>query len=147
MDGSSMKTDYRHRVKLPPTCSPADQHLEFRTKTGVVIARGYVRVEFGGRGPYIEFAPGQIVNEAIRYVDNPSHRYYHEYRSIDGSNVKLYLQRRPVNYARYVPEMWYVSPFDLITDKYELVTPRNVEQSLLPGLAEWLTDGRGRGST
>lgn len=59
-----MRTDYRERVKLPPFCGPVDEQLEFRTKTGLVLARGYVRVEFGKRGPYIEFRPSQIVHES-----------------------------------------------------------------------------------
>jgi hypothetical protein len=43
-----MRTNYRERVKLPPFCTPADEQLEFRTTTGLILARGYVRVEFGG---------------------------------------------------------------------------------------------------
>jgi hypothetical protein len=91
-----MATDYRQRVKLPPQCRPEDERLEFRTRAGLVIARGYVRVEFGGRGPYIEFAPGQIIHEAVHRI-NARWIQYTEYRSNDSSNVKLYLQREPVN--------------------------------------------------
>jgi hypothetical protein len=116
-----MKTDYHERVKLPPFCDAADEHLEFRTKSGTILARGYVRVEFGGRGPYIEFAPGQIVREAIHYVEDAPWVQYHGYRSNDASNVKLYLQRQPVDYAHYEPGKWYISPFELVTDKYPVL--------------------------
>src|SRR5208337_5671125 len=118
-----MRTDYRERVKLPPFCTPADEQLEFRTMTGLILARGYVRVEFGGRGPYIEFSPCQIVHEAIKHV-GAKWVQYSEFRSTDAGKVKLYFQKQKVDYANYVPGMWYISPFDLTTDKYpELVVP------------------------
>jgi hypothetical protein len=120
---ASKRTNYRKRVLLPEFSDPGDSALEFRTNTGLVIARGYVRVEFGGRGPYIEFRPDQIVTENIRKIDAP-HYWFHEYRSNDEANVMLYLQREGVDYAHYVPGLWYVSPFDLTTDRYPvLVTP------------------------
>jgi hypothetical protein len=105
-----------------------------------VIARGYNRVEFGERGPYVEFANSQIVHEAIHRVPAKWIQYT-EYRSNDSSNVKLYLQRRPVKYAHYEPGFWYVLPFDLITDKYpELVSPLEKNTgTLLPGLEEFLS--------
>ena len=129
-----MATDYRQRVKLPPFCTPEDQRLEFRTRTGLVLARGYVRVEFGGRGPYIEFSPCQIVHEAIKPI-KAKWVQYSEFRSTDISNVKLYFQKQTVDYANYVPGMWYISPFDLTTNKYpELVAPIGSGLPLLPGL-------------
>ena len=129
-----MRTDYRKRVKLPSQCTPGDERLEFRTRTGLVLARGYVRVEFGGRGPYIEFAAAHIVQDAIHRVEAKWIQYT-EYRSNDSSNVKLYFQHQPVNYARYVPGLWYISAFDLVTDGYgELVKPiEKDKQQLLPG--------------
>lgn len=130
-----MKTDYRARVKLPPFCNRRDDVLEFRTRSGLVLARGYTRVEFGERGPYIEFAPRQIVLEVIHHIERRWAKYYEEYRSNDESNVKLYLQLQPVTYAHYVPGQWYVSPFDLVTDQYpELVEPLKKDLSLLSGL-------------
>ena len=121
-------------MKLPPFCDSSDECLEFSTRTGLVLARGYVRVEFGARGPYIEFASAQIVREAIRHVE-AKWVQYDEYRSRDESNVKLYFQWQPVQYAVYKPGMWYISPFDLRTTKYpELVAPRSSGVPLLPGL-------------
>jgi hypothetical protein len=91
-------------------------------------------VEFGGRGPYIEFWPFQIVREAIKHVA-ADWVQYDEYRSIDTISVKLYCQRQPVKYAVYIPGMWYISPFDLTTNKYpELVSPLSSGLPLLPGL-------------
>ena len=133
-----MATDYRQRVMLPPQCTAEDERLEFRTQTGLVIACGYVRVEFGGRGPYIEFSSSQIVQASIHRIEAKWIQYT-EYRSNDSSNVKLYLQRKPVNYAHYVPGLWYVSPFDVETDKYpELVIPVVKDFGpILPGLEEF----------
>ena len=124
----------RQRVKLPPSCTAEDDQLEFCTRTGLVLARGYVRVEFGGRGPYIEFRPSQIVQESIKHVE-AKWVQYSEFRSTDAGNVKLYFQKQTVKYANYVPGMWYISPFDLTTDKYpELVAPISAGWPALPGL-------------
>lgn len=123
-DNCKMKPDqWNQWIKGTPLefCPPGET-LEFLTKTGLVIAHGYVRVEFGGRGPYIEFTPEQIVKQAIHYVDDQSHRYYDEYRSNDASNVKLYFQRRSVSYAKYVVGKWYVSPSDVNWRRYALLT-------------------------
>jgi hypothetical protein len=129
-----MRTNYRERVNLSPFCSVEDEQLEFRTRTGLVLAHGYVRVEFGGRGPYIEFRPCQIVHESIKHVE-AKWVQYSEFRSTDASNVELYFQKQTVNYANYVPGMWYISPFDLTTNKYpELVAPISAGLPLLPGL-------------
>jgi hypothetical protein len=129
-----MTTNYRERVKLPPFCTTEDERLEFRTQSGLALARGYVRVEFGGRGPYIEFRPSQIIPESIKHL-KAKWVQYSEFRSTDTSNVKLYFQKQTVNYANYVPGMWYISPFDLTTNKYpELVAPIGSGLPLLPGL-------------
>jgi len=44
--------------------------------------------------------------------------YYNEYRSSDHSWVKIYQQKKCVNYADYIIGMWYMSPFDLTTHEY-----------------------------
>jgi hypothetical protein len=115
---------YRARVRLPEICTAEDAGLEFSTKTGLIVAHGYVRVEFGGRGPYIEFRPDQMVQDAIHYIQGTRHIYFHEYRTNDEANVMLYLQRRSVAYAVYHPGLWYASPSELVTTKYDpLVLP------------------------
>lgn len=72
----------------------------------------------GQRGPYVEFKVDQIYWNAFEI---PIDKYwkiesdqvdYLEYRSyLD--NVKLYYQKRTVNYADYKIDMCYISPFEL----------------------------------
>jgi hypothetical protein len=112
------------QVVLPPF--PEREGVEFFTYSGTLIARGYTRVVFGGRGPYVEFSTEQIVQAALvvpelerwRFTSSNPHFYYWEYRSNDPSNVKVYLQRRLVDYADYRVGMWYISPFELHTREY-----------------------------
>jgi len=79
------------------------------TQAGLLIARGYDRVEEGDRGPYVEFNHEQIVHDSIRRI-HAVHYYFDEYRSNCASNVMVYLQRMPVSYANYVVGKYYISP-------------------------------------
>lgn len=120
----AMKTDYRKRVVIPHDGDPA---MRLYTSSGLLVAVGYVRVEFGGRGPYVEFAPDQVQKDNLRpispiYYDTEGRqhkrKYYDEYRTNDAANVMVYLQRRDdVKYADYRVGMYYLSPFDLFTEE------------------------------
>ncbi len=90
------------------------------TKSGIVVATGFSRIVHGGRGAYVEFSDKQInqVNLEIppdqlwrlnkEYTDKI---YYTEWRTKD--KIKVYHQKRTVDYADYKPGMWYISPRDL----------------------------------
>lgn len=122
---------YRSRLVLPEH-SEGDS-LEFRTQSGLTIARGYERVVLGGRGPYVEFLTEHMIQDSLfipesaRWRLDPSWTlrcYYWELRTRDECRVKIYYQRRTVDYADYRIGCWYVSPFELVTDRHdELVRP------------------------
>lgn len=113
--------DYTQRMILPLEGS-AD--ILFGTKSKLLVARGYERVVIGDRGPYIEFDYNQIKQDNFHLINNTSHKYYTEWRSNCQSNVKLYYQLLTVNYADYKVGKCYISPFDLLSDKYPiLITP------------------------
>jgi hypothetical protein len=90
-------------------------------KSGLLIATNYVRVVHGGRGDYVEFERDQIVwgNTTIpkrqRWrLEDPNwieKIFYVEHRTLDG--VKIYDQKRTVNYADYKIGMIYISPSDI----------------------------------
>lgn len=112
--------DYTQRMILP---LEGFSDILFYTKSNLLVAEGYVRVVIGGRGPYIEFSYDQIKHDRFHLINDPSHKYYTEWRSICQSNVKLYYQLLPVNYADYKIDKCYISPFDLTSDRYpELIT-------------------------
>jgi len=113
--------DYAKRMILPLT---GTDDVTFFTKPGLEVARGYVRVVIGQRGPYIEFDRRHIILESFRRIVDDTHKYYVEYRSMCAGNVKLYYQLLTVGYADYRLHKFYMSPFDLVSDKWTvLVAP------------------------
>jgi len=85
---------------------------------GYRIATGYQRIVIGGRGPYIEFSDNDLILESLHIPDDQWYRlsyglaFYIEWRN-HNENVKVYHQRREVDYADYRIGMWYISPFAL----------------------------------
>lgn len=113
-----MAQDYTKRLILP---LEGNNDIEFYTKSNLEIANGYNRIVIGLRGPYIEFHHYNIISSSIHKIINPNHYYFDEYRSNCKSNVKVYYQKFIVNYADYKPGFLYISPFDLISDKYPIL--------------------------
>ena len=103
------KQDYESRLRIPITGS---QSTSLTTSTGLVVAVGFLRVVIGGRGPYVEFCDSQVERNNLRGV-SVAHYYYDEWRTTDSANLKLYHQKKRVDYADYLPGMWYASPFGL----------------------------------
>jgi hypothetical protein len=116
---------YEKRLKIPH--SKRNDSLTLKTENGLILATGYNRIVIGSRGPYVEFHPEHIVCANIVVPTNQSWRlkhdnvYYNEYRSRDYCNVKLYEQRRVVDYADYIVGMWYISPFALWSEEGVLI--------------------------
>jgi hypothetical protein len=85
------------------------------------IAKGYDRIVFGGRGPYIELDEINISENNIYIPDDCLWRiyndkaYYVEYRT-KLANVKIYYQLKTVDYADYLIGKFYISPFDLFLE-------------------------------
>jgi predicted NAD-dependent protein-ADP-ribosyltransferase YbiA (DUF1768 family) len=71
------------------------------------ILRGYEptmkRVMVGNHGVYLECERPQVSSQ---YPIGKKHRQYDEYRN---GSVMYYRQKLPVNYAEYVPGLWYSS--------------------------------------
>lgn len=92
----------------------------FYSTSGTLLARGYTRLVIGGRGAYIEFSPEQMAVENLHIPREQEwrlqseHAYYLEHRSCDDANVKVYEQRRTVNYADYRIGLFYIAPADVI---------------------------------
>jgi len=100
-----MASYYESRLRVPVFGVRVDMYTG---KNRILVARSYRRVVIGGRGPYVEFRPDDLV-AAVSPVDTP--HYYYEEGQIDG--VKVYKQRKRVQYADYVPGLLYLSPFEL----------------------------------
>lgn len=119
-----MKKTYEERLKVPI----GKTTLDLFTKSGLKVATGYERIVIGGRGPYIEFSDEQVLQENIMVPEDQRWRftnlnsYYNEYRTVQ-DNVKIYHQKKTVDYADYKIGMWYISPFDLKMESGVLIEP------------------------
>lgn len=89
------------------------------TANGTRLASSFERVVVGDRGPYVEFTKEAVNWDALHVPVEQRYRlksrlvFYTEYRSNDEANVKIYLQRHPVQYADYRVGMVYISEDDL----------------------------------
>jgi hypothetical protein len=114
------------RVRNPmKECSLAGPFLQ-----GVLIATGYRRLVVGDYGAYVEMLPEQVKLENLREkwpkLENEKHnlrqktpghsRHKMKYIwmiPVDGPEIKVYAQQGRVQYADYLPGMYYVSPYDV----------------------------------
>lgn len=88
------------------------------TSNGTLVCSGYDRIVIGDYGAFVEFSPEQAasnfsIKKGQEYRVNDE-RYKNNVKYIwlsidDGSDVKIYLQKRTVSYADYLPEKYYVS--------------------------------------
>lgn len=108
-----------------------NKFTQFYSETGTLLAKGYKRIVFGGRGPYIEFDPSSIIHTNIHIPENQLFRlsdpriYYIEFRSCDVSLSKVYYQMRSVAYADYKIGMFYISPLELQLENGTSILKRN----------------------
>ena len=79
----------------------------------------------GGRGPQVEILPGHLIWDSLQIPDEEKYRlehpwkdkvFYVEWRTKDQSNVKVYDQKRTVDYADSKVGLFYMSPFDLFVE-------------------------------
>ena len=138
-----MATNYQERLKIP---LEGDNSTRFETGTGLHVATGYTRIVIGQRGPYIEFSPDQIILANLHVPKNERDRlreprrsyvYYFEWRTNDDANVKVYEQKKTVDYADYKVGLLYISPFDLFVEGEPVITKldrkiQNGAQTRLP---------------
>ena len=85
------------------------------------IAKGYSRIVIGDYGAYIEIPPSLIIIDNLQIKPGEEYRKEERYKNvkyywlcpITNENVKIYWQKHKVAYADYVPQMFYVSPYEV----------------------------------
>jgi len=120
---------YRRRNNADRVAIPLEgsSDTEFYTRSGLQVAKGYIRVVIGKRGPYIEFSDDQVVMDSLFIPEKEKYRlnrdfvFYNEYRTTDKEYVKFYHQKQPVSYADYKVGLWYASPQSLVTKDCDLL--------------------------
>lgn len=100
--------------------------VDFYTKSDCLIAKSYLRIVIGKRGPYVEFNINDlyISNCYIPSVEKwrltSTIAFYDEYRTFT-DYVKIYHQKKLVNYADYKIGLYYISPEDLYVNGYRII--------------------------
>ena len=93
--------------------------LPISTKTGIPIADDFTRIVHGGRGAYVEFdcVKNIFIPEKEQWRVRSEKAFYTEHRTSDG--IKVYHQKKLVDYADYQVGKWYISPIYL--EDFEVV--------------------------
>ncbi len=97
--------------------------LPIKTKDGLTISDTFTRIVHGGRGAYVEFDLVKSIHvpDEQQWRHRSDKAFYIEYRTLDG--VKVYLQKKPVDYADYKVGKYYISPIYLegfeVVGKYD----------------------------
>lgn len=114
-----------YKATIPEWLEKADpKATPICTLKGTEFASGFSRVVIGDYGAFLEIAGSQINRDVIHVQPGQEYRlaeprYAEHIKYIwmtvpDGSNVKIYWQQRAVEYADYIPGMYYVSPFEIL---------------------------------
>jgi len=121
--------EYKNRLSISIIGS---LDLELYSKTGYLISKGYTRIVIGDRGAYIEFEKTQIKCDIFIPINKEwklRRKYiniidYIEFRSrVD--NIKIYDQKKTVDYADYKVGKYYIDPCDLyLKDKTRVLAPK-----------------------
>lgn len=108
---------YRRQLSIPEINV---EEVVLKNDCGTLISTGYKRVVIGDYGAYIEFTERQVEKKNIstkwQGPQNSSASYIW-YQTNDASQTKIYLQQRRVQYADYIPGMYYVSPEDVFVER------------------------------
>jgi hypothetical protein len=133
-----MAASYEERLRIP---LGGNEYTRFETGTCLHVATGYTRVVMGGRGPYVEFLPGHLIWDSLQIPDEEKYRlerpwkdkvFYVEWRTKDQSNVKVYEQKRTVDYVDDKVGLFYISPFELFVGGDLVITKVGKKKSSPP---------------
>lgn len=92
-----------------------------------LIAYGYSRVVIGDYGAYVEIPLDKMILTDIIVKPGQEYRFQPQYKNVKyhwyclktNPDIKIYYQKHPVAYADYKPEMFYISPYEIIVVKGE----------------------------
>ena len=101
-----------------------DINFKIHSIDGTLISNGYNRIVIGDYGAFIEFDKNQVVKSNLKVksgqeyrINNPKYSEHVKYCWLtpnDGSDMKVYFQKRTVGYADYNVDMFYVSPYEIL---------------------------------
>lgn len=116
-----------YEEELPDWCKDESAEVELYTAGNTLLCKGYTRIVIGDYGAFVEISPEQIEKDSL--IVKPGQEYrindpkysgnvkYHWLTVDDGSDCKVYFQQKTVSYADYCPGMYYISPYEVFTEK------------------------------
>ena len=114
----------KYRKHLPTWCVlEGDNNAALYSLDDTPICVGYERIVIGDYGAFVEITPENICRSSLCCKQGQEYRYsdkrfsgnvkYLWLTARDESNCKVYLQQKRVDYADYVPGMYYISPYEV----------------------------------
>ena len=114
----------KYEMALPSWCmDEANRTHPLYSSEGTMICKGYERIVIGDYGAFVEISPQKICSDAIMCKKGQEYRYQDEryakhvkylwLTARDDSGCKIYLQKKRVDYADYIPGMYYISPYEV----------------------------------
>lgn len=114
----------KYEETLPDWCKNEQRrNFPLYSASGTMICTGYQKIVIGDYGAFVEITPEQIFQDALMCKKGQEYRYEDEryaknvkylwLTTKDSSDCKIYLQRKCVDYADYIPGMYYISPFEV----------------------------------
>ena len=101
-----------------------DINFQIHSLDGTLISDDYNRIVIGDYGAFIEFDKSQVFKNHLKIksgqeyrINDPKYSEHVKYYWLtpkDNSDMKVYYQKRTVGYADYSPEMFYVSPYEVL---------------------------------
>jgi len=101
-----------------------DTNFKIHSLNNTLISSGYNRIVIGDYGAFIEFDKSQVIKSNLKVKSGQEYRFnnpkysenvkYYWLTPNDLSDMKIYLQKKTVSYADYLPDMYYVSPYEIL---------------------------------
>ena len=95
---------------LPEWCKQEGEEEYLYSTNNTLIARGYTRIVVGDYGAFVELSPSQANKDVFIIAPGQAYRIENPNYS---SNIRIYEQKRPVDYADYKPGMYYASVYEV----------------------------------
>jgi len=124
-DDLSKKYRQFFRENIPDWLTESGADTPLYTNKGTLVCIGYDRIVVGDYGAFIEFdddkIPAQFVIAPGQEYRVSDERYSKHVKYIwltikDGSNIKVYLQKKCVTYADYRAGKYYVSVHEVFAE-------------------------------
>lgn len=118
----------KYEEALPSWCLAKEkQNCPLYSSEGTMICTGFDRIVIGDYGAFIEISPNKICSSSITCKKGQEYRSqdkkfadrvkYLWLTTKDTSDCKIYLQKKTVAYADYIPGMYYISPYEVFLTK------------------------------